>query len=93
MDPRPNEFDVPYSGGKHPVKLGQTVRLNGINWLIHEPDGYFYSPSSIGGVMSFRCIPLGKVPSTIEQYVERDGTVVYCGDTIAAQLARGNPDW
>lgn len=91
MDSTPTEFEVPYSGGRWTVIRGTTVRLHGIDWLIGKPDGYFYSPSSIGGAMSFRCIPLGEVPRMIEQYVENDGTVVFCGDTIAAQLARGNP--
>lgn len=86
-------FDVAYSGGRHPVTIGDTVRLVGIDWRIGGRDGNFYSPTGLGGTPCFRLHPLAAVPPVLAQYVEEDGAVVFCGDTIAAQLARGNPDW
>lgn len=85
-------FEVAYSQGTHPVTIGSTVWLQGVEWRIGDVDGFTYSPSSIGGVQSFRCYPVtGAVPDKLARYAEDDGSVVFCGDTIAAQLARGNP--
>lgn len=88
-----NSYDVSYSGGRHPVTVGETVRLCGVDWRIGEPVGRIYSPSGLGGTLTFRCYPLGDIPAHIQQHVEDDGGVDFCGDSIAAQLARGNPSW
>lgn len=82
------EYEVAYSQGTHKVRVGDTVTFyGGDSWRIGEPVGRSYSPSGIGGCLDFKCYPLGEVPRQYEQYVEDDGAVVFCGDSIAASLA------
>lgn len=81
-------FEVAYSRGYHPVSIGDKVNLHGIDWIIGEPQSSTYSPSGLGGTLCFPCKPVGEVPAMLEQYIEDDGSVVFCGDSIAAQMAR-----
>lgn len=45
-----------------------------------------YSPSGFGGAPIVRCRPLGEVPPYWAQYVNDDGTVDWCGDSVGAAL-------
>lgn len=83
-----NEYEVAYSRGTHIVRVGDTVRFFDSEWRIGEPVSRSYSPSGIGGCLNFRCYPLGEVPRYYQQFVEEDGSVIFCGDSIAAALAR-----
>lgn len=87
-------FDVAYSQGRHTITVGETVRLCGVDWRIGEPVGRMYSPAGLGGTLTFRCYPLVDIlPAHLQKHVEDDGGIDFCGDSIAAQLARGNPPW
>ena len=87
---RMTTYDVGYSGGTQPVTPGETVWMHDIEWIIGEPSGErFYSPSSLGGALTFPCKPASNVvPFQLRKYIEEDGSIIFCGDSIAAALAR-----
>lgn len=84
------EYDIAYYGGRHKVRVGDTVTFyGGDQWRIGELTGSsIYSPSGLGGTPCFRCYPITEIPSALRKYVEPDGSVVMCGDSIAGALAR-----
>jgi len=65
-----------------------------LTWEIADfPGGSSYSPSGLGGTPTVACRPIANiVPEWWRQYVKPDGTVDWCGDSIAtAILATAQP--
>lgn len=81
---------VAYSGGEQEVNIGDRFQFaSGDPWEIvrHTGEG-MYSPSGFGGTPTFACKCLAdQIPTQYRQYVEPDGTVEFCGDSIASAMA------
>lgn len=82
---------VAYSGGEHEVNVGDKFAFwGGDRWEVvkHVSNG-MYSPSGIGGTPCFACKSLDEhFPQAMLAYKEDDDTVIFCGDSIAAAMAR-----
>jgi hypothetical protein len=80
---------VSYTGGAEDVNIGDRFKFSaGDSWEIVRPAGSMYSPSSIGPCPNFACKSLDeRIPEWLRKYVEVDGTVVFCGDSIASALS------
>lgn len=82
-------------GGTVDVAVGDrfTDRSEGIEWQIAAfTNGRIYSPSGFGGTPIVKCIPLRSLddlPPFLKQYIEEDGTVEWCGDSIATLIIAG----
>lgn len=85
---------VAFSRGEQEVNIGDRFTfLTGDRWeVVKLVANGMYSPSGLGGTPVFACKSLDDhMPGYIEKYVEPDGTVEFCGDSIAAALARSAP--
>ncbi len=51
-----------------------------------------YSPSVLGGTFTIRCKPLSDVPPYWRKYIEDDGTVEWCADSVASAMLRSHPE-
>lgn len=92
--PLNDEYEIAYYGGRQKVRVGDVVKfaLGQELWTVGEPSGgRIYSPSGLGGTPCFRCTPIGEMPEWARKYIEPDGSVVMCGDSIAAALSREHP--
>ena len=87
-----DEYEVAYYGGTRKVRVGDRVTfMAGDSWTVGEPSGgSIYSPSGLGGTPCFHCKPVGEMPDWARKFVEPDGSVVMCGDSIAGALARAS---
>lgn len=83
------EFEIAWYGGTHKVRIGDVVTFaSGESWTIDKPAlRTIYSPAGLGGTPCFHCTPVGEMPSWARQFMEPDGSVVMCGDSIAGALA------
>ena len=45
-----------------------------------------YSPSGFAGTPTVKCRSLGNLPAYWTEYVGGDGTVAWCGDSVAASI-------
>ena len=81
---------VSHVSGEHEVNIGDRFTWDsGDSWEIVRVAGEMYSPSSIGPCPNFACRCLDeRMPQWLEKYREPDGTVVFCGDSIAGNMAR-----
>lgn len=81
---------VAYSTGTEEINIGDRVQFAlGDSWEIVRLDSEgLYSPSGLGGTPCFACKSLGeRIPTQYLRYVEPDGTVIFCGDSIASAMA------
>jgi hypothetical protein len=78
------------TSGKVKVEVGDRFRdpSSGIEWEIVGFKGHTYSPVGIGGTPVVACKPLADIlPVWWRQWLEEpDGTVDWCGDSVAAIL-------
>lgn len=51
-----------------------------------------YSPSGLGGTPIVQCRPLGEMPAYWAEFVNDDGTVDWCGDSVGAALLSNRRD-
>jgi hypothetical protein len=80
------------SSGQIGAKLGDRFDggHNGTWEIVVFRDDVIYSPSVIGGAPTVVARPLsGSVPSWFEKYQNPDGTLDWCGDSVAAYLLSG----
>lgn len=81
---------VHHAQGVHEVEIGDEFDLlMGGRWRVESlVGGGMYSPLGLGGTPVFACRSLdASMPAHARQYVEADGTVHFCGDSIAGALA------
>lgn len=78
---------VCYSGEVE-ANVGDKFIDDGVEWEIvaFPPGETTYSPSSLGGAPVVMCRPLSPPAGWWKQYMERDGFVGWCGDSIAAKM-------
>jgi hypothetical protein len=86
-------MDIAHSGNKKQrVAIGDEFedRTLGGRWRVIGWSGqHIYSPSGIGGTQCVYCLPLKDMPAHFEKYVRPDGTVEWCGDSVAGCIADG----
>jgi hypothetical protein len=72
------------------VNVGDRFKWwDGSEWEIVEFTGQgMYSPSGIGGTPTLKCRPLSEISEHFRKYAEPDGTVDWCGDSVAGALSR-----
>jgi hypothetical protein len=80
---------VAHFNGEHEVNIGDRFTFaTGDSWeIVRLERGTSYSPAGIGGTPAFACKPLGPIPGYCSKYVNKDGTVTFCGDSIAGTMA------
>lgn len=80
---------VAHATGEHDANIGDRVTFyDGSTWeVVRLKGGGMYSPSGLGGTPVFACKPIGEIPAHYKQYLEEDGTVNMCGDSLAGALA------
>lgn len=91
MMTEPKSLELAYSGGKQFVSIGDQFRdfLSPIRWEVVGWTGdRSYSPSGLGGTPSVACRPLDELTDYWKKYLEPDGTVIWCGDSVASCMAR-----
>lgn len=77
------------TSGKVAVEIGDRFRdpSSGIEFEITSFKGHTYSPVGIGGTSVIACKPLADIlPTWWRQWLEPDGTIDWCGDSVAAIL-------
>jgi len=74
--------------GERDVNVGDQVDLDhqGKWEVVGFGTRRMYGPSDIGGTPVEVCKPLGEVISALRQYQNQDGTLDFCGDSIASAL-------
>lgn len=82
---------VAFSSGEREVNLGDRFRLmlepEGEWEVVRMPTRTMYGPSGFGGTPIFGCkLVSGDMPPHYKSYVEPDGTIDFCGDSIAAAM-------
>lgn len=72
------------------VKVGDRFKWwDGTEWeVVQFTGGRIYSPSGFGGTPTLRCRPLGELNDHFRKYVEADGMVDWCGDSVAGAISR-----
>jgi hypothetical protein len=84
------ELTLAYSQGRQMVRIGDKFsdRSYGGDWEVVGFTGEMnYSPSGIGGSSTVRCRPLNGMPEYWRKWMLHDGTVDWCGDSVAACVA------
>ena len=85
-------------GGEVDVNVGDKFRWSqGDEWeVIAFTSERTYSSSTIGGTPTVRAKCIGDMPAWYAKYRNEDGTVDFCGDSVAAAMSRepsnGNGD-
>lgn len=76
------------SSGSREVNVGDHVDMKHQGkWEVVAIKGPLtYSPASIGGTPTVVCKPLGEFPGFFLKYRNQDGTLDFCGDSIAAAM-------
>ncbi|WP_041544374.1 MULTISPECIES: hypothetical protein [Chelativorans] len=78
------------SAGTVEVSTGDRFHADGVEWEIVGFTGEsIYSPSNIGGTPIVRCRAHPETPPFWARWEEADGTVEWCGDSIASAIIRG----
>ena len=83
--------EISYSGGKQIVQIGDRFHdaSYGGDWeVIAFTDGESYSPSGLGGTPTIECKPLSELPQYWKKWKKPNGNTDWCGDSVAACLAR-----
>lgn len=79
------------SAGTVDVEVGQRFEDSGIQWEVVGFTGQrIYSPSGFGGTPIVKCRALTEPSDFWKRYQEDDGTVEWCGDSIASIIIRAN---
>ncbi len=80
-----------HARGQENVEIGDRFEWwDESSWEVVDFVGHgMYSPSGIGGTAIVALRPIGDVPEHYLRHVEEDGTVRWCGDSVAAGLAQG----
>lgn len=84
------EAELAYSRGRQLVRVGDKFRdrSSGGDWEVVGFTGEMnYSPSGIGGAPTVRCRCLSNPPEYWQKWMLDDGTVDWCGDSVAACIA------
>lgn len=70
------------------VKPGDRFKWwDGSEWeVVQFTGGGMYSPSGLGGTPILKCRPLSGITDHFKQYVEADGLVEWCGDSVAGAV-------
>ena len=78
-------------GGETEVNVGDKFKWSGGDeWeVIGFTDELTYSSSTIGGTPTVRCKALAEMSGWYKQYSNEDGTVDFCGDSVASAITRG----
>lgn len=83
------------SRGTIAAKVGDTFhdRTYGGDWCIERFDtgDRLYSPSGLGGTFIIRCRPISDMPPYWKKYLEEDGTVLWCADSVASCMLTPSP--
>lgn len=67
--------------------MGDRFRENDNEWeVVGFPGGQSYSASNLGGTPDVRCKPINGLSGWWKRWEENDGTVVWCGDSVAAAM-------
>ncbi len=67
----------------------QFTEPTGCRWkIVSFSDDRTYSPSSIGGTPTVYAKCLGEFPAYFAQWREADGTLGFCGDSVAEMILR-----
>lgn len=86
-----SSLEIAHSGSsKHTVSIGdQFDWWDGTRWeVVKFTGGSMYSPSGFGGTPTLLCKQLAGDTKFYKQYTAHDGTVEWCGDSVAGALAR-----
>jgi len=83
------------SRGTIAAKVGDTFHdyTYGGDWRIERFDtgDRLYSPSGLGGTFTVRCTPISDMPPYWQKYLEDDGTVLWCADSVASCMLADPP--
>lgn len=77
------------SNGAITAKIGDRFTDEGLTWEIvaFSNGGLTYSPSRLGGTPCVFCKVIeGEMSEWWKRWLEPDGTVEWCGDSIAAKM-------
>jgi hypothetical protein len=87
----PESLKLRCTSGEIVAKVGDHfVDHNGEWEIVSFKDERTYSPSEIGGTPIVVIKPVGQtMPSWFDRYANNDGTINFCGDTVAAALLDG----
>jgi hypothetical protein len=88
------ELKLTCASGDVIAKIGDRFSDHSGKWEIVSFNlaKYSYSPSTIGGTPTVNVKPIGPMQTWLEKYKLDDGTIEFCGDSVAAALtsAEGN---
>lgn len=74
------------STGEVTAAVGDRFTDKDVEWeIVAFGTTLSYSPSTIGGTPSVFC-KTNTMPSWFKQYIEDDGTLEWCGDSVAAMM-------
>lgn len=78
------------SSGAITAKVGDRFKDDGLTWeIVAFSRGSTYSPDSLGGAPCVFCKVIeGEMSDWWKRWLEPDGTVEWCGDSVAVCMAR-----
>ena len=81
-------MELACSTGKINAEIGDRFTDHSGEWeVVSFTDQQTYSPSVIGGTPVVVVKPISmEMPSWFRQYANEDGTIDFCGDSVAASL-------
>jgi hypothetical protein len=87
-----NTMELQCSSGKTNAEIGDRFTDHSGEWeIVSFTDQRTYSPSVLGGTPVVVVKPIGMdMPSWFREYANDDGTIVFCGDSVAASLLDKN---
>jgi hypothetical protein len=69
------------------AKVGDRFVDDRLTWeIVAFPDRWIYSGKHIGGTRIVTCRPVSELPQWWQQYQNEDGTVDWCGNSVAVRL-------
>jgi hypothetical protein len=81
------EIKLACTSGNILAKIGDRFTDHNGEWeIVRFGEDRTYSPSSLGGTPIVVIKPIGAMPSWFKPYENDDGTVDFCGDSVAASL-------
>lgn len=81
------QMNLVCSTGEIVAKIGDRFKDHSGEWeIVSFGGGFSYSPSSLGGTPNVVLRPMGPMPSWLAKYANADGTIDFCGDSVAASL-------
>lgn len=86
------QLEIAYSRGKQMVRVGDRFHdaVYGGDWEVIGFTGELsYSPSGFGGTPTIECRPLSDLPDYWKTHQKPNGNTDWCGDSVAACIARG----